>query len=217
MLHVASTLARTRIPVVGVNMGRLGFLTDIPLREMYEDVGRILDGEYQSEERMMLDVEIWQNDKKILEETAFNDMVIGKGETEKLIELQTYIDGSFVMGSRSDGVIVATPTGSTAYALSAGGPIMHPQLDALIVVPICPHTLTMRPIALKSSNTIEFTMVDIAENSAHISLDGQIKSHLKGDEKIRVCRSRHTVKLIRTLENDHYAALRSKLGWGERL
>jgi len=217
MLHVASTLAKTRIPVVGVNMGRLGFLTDIPLREMYEDIGRILDGEYLSEERMMLDVQIWQRDEKILEETAFNDMVIGKGETEKLIELQTYIDGNFVMGSRSDGVIVATPTGSTAYALSAGGPIMHPQLDSLIVVPICPHTLSMRPIALKGSNVIEFTMVDIAQGSAHISLDGQIKCHLKGDEKIRVCRSRHTVTLIRTLENNHYAALRSKLGWGESL
>lgn len=217
MLHVSSTLAKTGIPVVGINMGRLGFLTDIPLHEMYEDIGRILDGEYQSEERMMLDVEIWRNDEKLMDEIAFNDMVIGKGETEKLIELQTYIDGEFVMGSRSDGVIVATPTGSTAYALSAGGPILHPQLEAIILVPICPHTLTMRPIALKASNIVEFTMINIALGSAHISLDGQIKSHLKGDEKIRVCRSRHAVQLIRTLENNHYAALRSKLGWGERV
>jgi NAD+ kinase len=217
MLHVASSLAESEIPVVGVNMGRLGFLTDIPLREMYEDIGRILDGEYTTEPRMMLDVEVWQDDKKLIAETAFNDIVIGKSETEKLIEVQTYIDGEFVMGSRSDGILVATPTGSTAYALSAGGPILHPQLEALILVPICPHTLTMRPIALKAGSVIDFTVVDIAQDSAHISLDGQIRCHLKGDEKTRVCRSRHTVNLIRTLENNYYAALRSKLGWGERV
>ena len=217
MLHVASSLAEAEIPVVGVNMGRLGFLTDIPLSEMYEDIGRILDGEYKSESRMMLDVEVWQDDKKLIAEVAFNDIVIGKSETEKLIEVQTYIDGEFVMGSRSDGILVATPTGSTAYALSAGGPIMHPQLEALILVPICPHTLTMRPIALKADSVIEFIMINIAEDSAHISLDGQIKHHLKGDEKIRVFRSRHTVNLIRTLENNYYTALRSKLGWGERV
>lgn len=217
MLHVARTLAGTGIPLVGVNMGRLGFLTDIPLREMYEDVGRILDGEYKSEARMMLDVEVWRNEQRLLTETAFNDIVVGKGELERLIEVQIYIDGEFVMGSRSDGVLVATPTGSTAYALSAGGPIVHPQLEALILVPICPHTLTMRPIALKASSTIEFTLVDVAENCAHISLDGQIKYHLTGDEKIRVARSLHAVNLVRTLENSHYAALRSKLGWGERV
>lgn len=217
MLHVARTLAGTEIPLVGVNMGRLGFLTDIPLREMYEDIGRILDGEYKSEARMMLDVDVLQNEEVLLTETAFNDIVVGKGELERLIEVQIYIDGEFVMGSRSDGVLVATPTGSTAYALSAGGPIVHPQLEALILVPICPHTLTMRPIALNASSTIEFTLVDVDENCAHISLDGQIKYHLKGDEKIRVRRSQHTVNLIRTLENNHYAALRSKLGWGERL
>lgn len=217
MLHVASSLAEAEIPVVGVNMGRLGFLTDIPLSEMYEDIGRILDGEYKTESRMMLDVEVWQNDKKLVAEAAFNDMVIGKSETEKLIEVQTYIDGEFVMGARSDGILVATPTGSTAYALSAGGPILHPQLEALILVPICPHTLTMRPIALKADSVIEFIMINIAEDSAHLSLDGQIKYHLKGDEKIRVFRSRHTVNLIRTLENNYYAALRSKLGWGERV
>lgn len=215
MLHVARTLAGTGIPLVGVNMGRLGFLTDIPRREMYEDVGRILDGEYKSEARMMLDVEVWQNEKRLLTETAFNDVVVGKGELERLIEVQIYIDGEFVMGSRSDGVLVATPTGSTAYALSAGGPILHPQLEALILVPICPHTLTMRPIALKARSTIEFTLVDVAKHCAHISLDGQIRYHLEGNEKVRVKRSSHRVNLVRTLENSHYAALRSKLGWGE--
>ena len=217
MLHVSRKLAETEIPVVGVNMGRLGFLTDIPLSEMYEDIGRILDGEYKSEKRMMLEAEVWRDDEKILADAGLNDVVIGKGELERLIEVQIYIDGEFVMGSRSDGVLVATPTGSTAYALSAGGPIVHPQLEALILVPISPHTLTMRPIALKANSIIDFTLVEVAEDRAHISLDGQIKCHLKGHEKIRVSRSKHTVNLIRTLENNHYAALRSKLGWGERV
>lgn len=217
MLHVARTLAGTEIPLVGVNMGRLGFLTDIPLREMYEDIGRILDGEYNTESRMMLDVTVWRDEETLFTDTAFNDVVVGKGELERLIEVQIYIDGEFVMGSRSDGVLVATPTGSTAYALSAGGPIVHPLLEALILVPICPHTLTMRPIALKANSTIDFTLVDVAEDTAHISIDGQIKCHLKGHEKIQVNRSSNTVKLVRTLENNHYAALRSKLGWGERV
>jgi NAD+ kinase len=217
MLHVARSLAPHGVPLVGVNMGRLGFLTDIPLVEMYEDVGRILDGEYHTEQRMMLKAEIWSGEELVFEDTAFNDMVIGKGELERLIEFQTYIDGEFVTESRADGMIVATPTGSTAYALSAGGPILHPQLESLILVPICPHTLSMRPIALKDSSVIDLTLVEICARCAHVSMDGQIRYHLEGDEKVRVRRAENTVQLVRTLEHNHYAALRSKLGWGENL
>ncbi len=217
MLHVARSLAPHGVPLVGVNMGRLGFLTDIPLVEMYEDVGRILDGEYHTEQRMMLKTEIWSGEKLVYEDTAFNDMVIGKGELERLIEFQTYIDGEFVTESRADGMIVATPTGSTAYALSAGGPILHPQLEALILVPICSHTLSMRPIALKDSSVIDLTLVDICARCTHVSMDGQIRYHLEGDEKVRVRRAENTVRLVRTLEHNHYAALRSKLGWGDNL
>lgn len=216
MLHVARTLAPRGIPLVGVNMGRLGFLTDIPLNEMYEDIGRILDGEYKTESRIMLDVEVLQDNQIVLADTAFNDIVLGKGDLERLIDIQIYIDGEFVTSCRSDGVIVSTPTGSTAYALSAGGPILHPQLEAMIMVPICPHTLTMRPIALSDASVIDFTLVDVAEPYAHVSFDGHIKYHLQGTEKVRVKRSANKVTLVRTLENNHYAALRSKLGWGGR-
>ncbi|MGA8261727.1 MAG: NAD(+) kinase [Arenicellales bacterium] len=215
MLHVARSLAPYDTPLVGVNMGRLGFLTDIPLDEMYEDVGRILDGEYKTEQRMLLEVEVWKRDKLAKRDTALNDMVIGKGELERLIELRIYVDGEFVTSVRCDGIIVATPTGSTAYALSAGGPIMHPQLAALILVPVCPHTLSMRPIALKDSSVLDFVLADDCADRAHISFDGQIGYHFSGDEKVRVKRSDSTVKLVRTLENNHYAALRSKLGWGD--
>jgi len=215
LLHVARSLAPYDTPLVGVNMGRLGFLTDIALTEMYEDIGRILDGEYKSEQRMLLSVDIWQRDRLIKQDTALNDMVIGKGEFERLIEMQIYVDGEFVTSLRCDGIIVATPTGSTAYALSAGGPIMHPQLAAMILVPICPHTLSMRPIALKDSSLLDFILADACADRAHVSFDGQIGYHFTGDEKVRVKRSDSTVKLVRTLENNHYGALRSKLGWGE--
>lgn len=217
MLQVARSLATYGIPVVGVNMGRLGFLTDIPLNEMYEDVGRILDGEYTTEERIQLHVEVQRDGNTVVNLTALNDVVIGKGELERLIEIRTFVDGEFVTNVRADGVIVATPTGSTAYALSAGGPILHPQLAAIIIVPICPHTLTNRPITLKDSSTIDLTLVDICENCAHVSVDGQIEYHLKGDETVRVCRADETVHLVRTLAHNHYSVLRAKLGWGENI
>ncbi len=217
MLHVARSLAPYSVPLVGVNMGRLGFLTDISLNEMHEDIGRILDGEYEIEQRMMVNAEVIRNDEVIYSDNAFNDMVIGKSDMERLIEIQTYVDGDFVTKLRADGIIVATPTGSTAYALSAGGPIMHPQLEALIMVPICPHMLSQRPIALRASSIIDFNLINICERCAYVSLDGKIVFHLDGDEKIRVRRSQETVNFVRTLDHDHYAALRSKLGWGEAI
>ncbi len=217
MLHVARSLAQHRVPVVGVNMGRLGFLTDISLNEMHEDIGRILDGEYNLEERIMIHMDVVREDTVLYEASAFNDMVIGKSEFERLIEFQIYVDGEFVTKLRSDGIIVATPTGSTAYALSAGGPILHPQLEALIMVPICPHMPSHRPIALRSTSVIDFNLIDVRKRCAHVSLDGQIVFHLDGDEKIRIRRADETVRFVRTLDHDHYAALRSKLGWGEAI
>ncbi len=217
MLHVARSLAPYNVPLVGVNMGRLGFLTDISLNEMYEDIGRILDGEYELEQRMMINIEVIRDDEVLYSDNAFNDMVIGKSDMERLIEIQTFVDGDFVTKLRADGIIVATPTGSTAYALSAGGPIMHPQLAALIMVPICPHMLSHRPIALRDSSIIDFNLINICEGCAYVSLDGKIALHLDGDEKIRVRRSQETVSFVRTLEHDHYVALRSKLGWGEAI
>ena len=217
MLHVARSLALHEVPVVGVNMGRLGFLTDIALKDMYEDIGRILDGEYSTEERIMLYVEVKRGDKVLDSYMALNDMVIGKGELERLIEIRTFVDGEFVTNARSDGVIIATPTGSTAYALSAGGPILTPQLRAMIIVPICPHTLSNRPIALQDTSVIDLTLVDVCEHCAHVSVDGQIKYHLDGDETVRVRRAARTVTLVRTLEHDHFSVLRAKLGWGENI
>jgi NAD+ kinase len=215
LLHVARDLASQKVPVIGINMGRLGFLTDIPLSNMYSDIGSILEGNLVIEERMMLCVEILRDDKVIHRNTALNDVVLGRYASEKMIEWHSYIDGKFVTSSRSDGVIVATPTGSTAYALSAGGPIMAPSLDAIVMVPICPHTLSNRPIALQGTSQLEFRVLGAVANDAQVSVDGQVEHHLAGDEIIRVRRAEDSVKLVRPPDYDHFATLRAKLGWGE--
>lgn len=215
LMHAARELADLNIPLVGVNLGRLGFLTDIAFADRFKNIEQILDGGHRIEERSMLSVKVATGSKPQILGLALNDVVIAKGESEQLIELQTDIDGEFVTRSRADGVIIATPTGSTAYALSAGGPILQPQLNAMIMVPICPHTLSNRPLAFNDSSTIVFTPIDINPDAAHVSLDGQIKYSITGDEKIEIRRARQTVKLIRVLEHNHYSALRSKLGWGE--
>ena len=215
LLHVARDLATHSVPVIGINMGRLGFLTDISLSNMCTEIGSILEGDHVIEERMMLSVEIFDDEDLIHRSTALNDVVLGRAGSEKLIEWHCYIDGKFVTSSRSDGVIVATPTGSTAYALSAGGPIMAPGLDAIVMVPICPHTLSNRPVALQGSSQLEFRVIGSAASDAHISVDGLIECRLAGHEIIRVQRAGDVVKLARPPDHDHFATLRAKLGWGE--
>ena len=140
LLHVARKMAGFDIPLVGINLGRLGFLTDIPADGMEDAIGRILDGEHDIEERFMVHAEVMRGGKIVHAANAFNDVIIGKGELSRLIEFETYQDGEFVNSMRADGIILATPTGSTAYAMSAGGPILHPGLPAMVLVPICPHT-----------------------------------------------------------------------------
>ncbi|MDH3689576.1 MAG: NAD(+) kinase [Gammaproteobacteria bacterium] len=216
MLHAARELTRHDIPLVGVNLGRLGFLTDIAADDMYPEIDRILEGEFNTEARIMLDLNVVHQDKSIHSGTALNDVVVSKGELARLLEFQTYIDGEFVTSSRGDGVIVATPTGSTAYALSAGGPILHPTIPALTLVPICPHTLSNRPIVLNSDSTITFEIdtVDGEHESAHVSVDGHTKYALTGHERVEVKRAKRTLRLVRPLGHNHYDVLRSKLGWG---
>ena len=215
LLHVARDLAAQDVPVVGINMGRLGFLTDIPLSDLYTDIGGILEGKYVIEERMMLAVEISRDGDVLHRGTALNDVVLGRYASEKLIEWHSYIDDRLVTSSRSDGVIVATPTGSTAYALSAGGPIISPGLDAILMVPICPHTLSNRPVALQATSQLELRVIGATPDDAQVSVDGLVEHHLAGDEIIRIQRAGDTVKLVRPPDHDHFATLRAKLGWGE--
>ena len=214
LLHVGRNMAMSNVPVVGVNRGRLGFLTDIPQTDMLSEIDAILDGQYNIEHRMMLDVQVTREKEVLYQQIALNDVVIGKHALEKLISWQAHVNGQFVTSARSDGVIFATPTGSTAYALSAGGAIMHPGIGVISMVPISPHTLSNRPITLPSDATIELTIKNRTQNCAHVSCDGLIGFKLLGDETVHVTRSEHEVQLVHTQNYNYFAMLRAKLGWG---
>ena len=214
MLHVARRMAEINVPVIGVNLGHLGFLTDIPQTDMLSQIDEILTGNYEIERRMMLDVKVIDGDDVVYRQTALNDVVIGRHALDKLISWQVHVDDNFVTAARSDGVILSTPTGSTAYALSAGGAIMHPGIDVISMVPVSPHTLSNRPIALPANSTVNFTIHNRSSNCAHVSSDGLIGYKLTGHEIISITRSKHTVQFIHTENYDYFAMLRAKLGWG---
>ena len=214
LLHVGRRMATMNVPVVGVNLGRLGFLTDIAQKDMLQEIDTILNGEFEIEERLMLKVEVLRYGETLFEQIALNDVVIGRHSLEKLISWEAQVDGQFVTAARSDGVILSTPTGSTAYALSAGGAIMHPGTDVISMVPVSPHTLSNRPITLPANCTVELTILNRTPNRAHVSSDGLIGCNLQGDEVVRITRSEHSVQLVHTKNYNYFAMLRAKLGWG---
>jgi len=215
MLNIARTLLTFDVPLIGINQGRLGFLTDVSIDTMFDTVVEMLNGEYSSEDRILLNAEIWRGGGKAFDACAFNDVVVGKGSTGRLIEIEVSIDGEFVNSQRADGLVVATPTGSTAYALSAGGPILHPTLEAIALVPICPHTLSSRPIAVNSHSAVEISI--IYADDARVHFDGQRHFDLKVGDKVRVKRAKNTVHLLHPIGHSYYDMLRQKLHWGEKL
>ncbi|MBM3343626.1 MAG: NAD kinase, partial [Betaproteobacteria bacterium] len=166
MLNIARTLAPFNVPLVGVNQGRLGFLTDISLDTMYETIAALLDGKSVTEKRMLLEGEIHRAERS-MDILAFNDVVVSKGGEGNMVEIEIRIDGEFICNQRSDGLIIATPTGSTAYALSAGGPIVHPSLTVISLVPVSPHTLSNRPIVINGNSTIEITLLSQSDARVH--------------------------------------------------
>lgn len=210
MLGVARALKNSNIPLVGINRGHFGFLTDLRAEEMLQAIDAILAGQYQTESRMMLNATVNRNNKTILQNHAFNDIVL-KSEL-RLIELEVNIDGKFVHKLRADGLIISTPTGTTAYSLSAGGPILHPDLEAIALVPICPHALTNRPLAVSSAASIEVEVVQI--DQAQISFDGQSQLALTLGDSIKIERSKESVTLLHPDEYCYYDMLRNKLHWG---
>lgn len=214
LLHVARRMAEMNIPVAGVNLGRLGFLTDIPQSNMLEEIDEILAGNFDTEDRLMIKVEVIRNGKIVYKENALNDVVIGRHSLEKLINWDANVNGQFVTSARSDGVILSTPTGSTAYALSAGGAIIHPGTDVISLVPVSPHTLSNRPITLPADSLVEITINNSTENCAHVSADGLVGCNLVGDETIKITRSQHSAKLVHNKSYNYFATLRAKLGWG---
>jgi len=212
MLWVARALMDDNIPLIGINRGRFGFLTDLTADSMLEGMGKILAGAFNTEHRMLLSASILHNGKTIGQGIAMNDVVISKGSIARLIELEVNIDGQFVYKQRSDGLIISTPTGTTAYSLSAGGPILHPTLDAIALVPICPHTLSNRPIAINSASKVEVTLIQAEDACIHF--DGQQQLSFQQGDKVLVRRADKTVSLLHPLGHSHYDMLREKLNWG---
>ena len=213
MLNVARILSSHNIPTVGVNLGRLGFLTDIAIADMEANLKAILNGEFCIEKRTLLRTSVLINEEIVYTGVALNDAVISKGNTSRLIEFDPRIDGKFVSHTRSDGLIVATPTGSTAYSLAAGGPIMYPTLPVISISPICPHTLNNRPIIIDENSLVEILDLDIPESHANLALDGLIVYELCGEETIQVTRGENKLSMMRIESHDHFEILRSKLGW----
>ena len=214
MLHVARSLASYALPMIGINLGRLGFLTDLSADRMHEGMDELLRSEFTVEERIMLQVQISNGRDNLNESVALNDVTLSKGNTGRMIEFDTHVNSEPVGRTRGDGVIISTPTGSTAYALSAGGPILHPLLPAIVFAPICPHTLGHRPMVLDDSSIIELEILDLAGADGNVFIDGLKQLAVSGNEIIRISRAETVTRMVRINSHNYFTALRSKLGWG---
>jgi len=217
LLNAARSVARYEVPVLGINLGRLGFLVDISPNDCLTRLNSILAGEYQEENRILMRASIYHDGERVSDSAAFNDVVVHKWEVARMIELETYIDGYFVSTIRADGLIVSTPTGSTAYALSGGGPILHPTLNAMVLVPICPHTMSNRPIVISGDSEVEIVISETHLSDAQVTCDGQVNLGLASGDRVKVCKHDHIIRLIHPKHHDHYEILRAKLHWGKKL
>jgi NAD+ kinase len=217
ILSASRKIASSNIPLLGINLGRLGFLTDISPDEIEARVVPVLAGDFKQTERFMLTAGISRNGEAIGSGTALNDVVLHPGMSVRMMEFELYVDGEFVYSQRSDGLIVATPTGSTAYALSAGGPLLNPELDAIVVVPLNPHTLSSRPIVLHGNAKIEIKVSSRHELHPLITCDGHDDFATEPGDTIRIHKHQHAISLIHPKDNNFYNVCRSKLGWGSRL
>jgi NAD+ kinase len=213
-LNAARSLAGKQIRLLGINMGRLGFLTDVVPEEMHNVVSKILDGEFIDEQRFLLSTSVRRDGERVLEVSALNEVVAHSWRIARLLEFETYIDGKQVNQQRADGLIVSTPTGSTAYALSSGGPILHPGIDALVLVPVCPHTLTSRPLVVQGDSTIEIVLLEGEQLEAQLTCDGQTTLKLNGGDRLEIFKNPAALSLIHPSGYDFYATLRTKLNWG---
>ncbi|MDD3353891.1 NAD kinase [Zoogloea sp.] len=211
LLNSACRLAEFGVPLVGVNQGRLGFLTDISRDVALERVGEVLEGRYTEETRVLLDAAVLRSGQRVFHTVALNDVVVHKGELGRMIEFDLRIDGEFVYTQRSDGMIISTPTGSTAYALSANGPILHPSVQGIALVPMFPHTLTARPITLPDSCTIDIILLPPHDSRVHF--DGQTRYDTRAGDTVRITRSPHQVRLLHPVGYSYFAMLREKLHW----
>jgi len=217
LLGAARTLARFDLPVLGVNRGRLGFLTDITPDELSEQVSAVLDGQYDQESRFLLDATVVRDGKVIGSADALNDVVVNSGTSAQMIEFELYVNDVFVYRQRADGLIVSTPTGSTAYSLSGGGPIMHPTLDAIVLVPMFPHALSSRPIVLDGNSEVRIDILERNRTHPPVTCDGQVNLTARPGDSVAIVKKPHRLLLLHPMGHSFYASCRDKLRWGDAL
>lgn len=217
LLSGARDLVEYNVPILGINRGRLGFLTDIVPEDIEQKISEVLAGEFVSEERFMLDMRVERAGQVLCAGDALNDVVLHPGEFIRMLEFELYVDGHFVTSQRSDGMIVSTPTGSTAYALSGGGPIMHPKLDAIGLIPMNPHTLSSRPMVVPGDSVIEIVVGEGNSAIPQVTCDGQTHDAVRGGDKVIISKKPQKLHLIHPLNHNFYERCRSKLGWGGHL
>ncbi|HZJ93291.1 MAG TPA: NAD(+) kinase [Thiopseudomonas sp.] len=217
MLGAARALAQHSVPVLGINRGSLGFLTDILPEHLESQISEVLAGQYTVEQRFLLEIEVRREGVPIGQGDALNDVVLHPGKSTRMIEFELFIDGQFVYSLKADGLIIATPTGSTAYALSAGGPIMHPRLDAIVIVPMYPHTLSSRPIVVDADSELKVVVSEDMSIYPLVSCDGQHHVTCAPGDTLHIQRKPQKLRLLHPLDHNFYAVCRDKLGWGSRL
>ncbi len=215
LLSVSRVNKVTDIPILAVNLGGLGFLTEIRVEEIKDVLGKVLAGDFDVEKRMMFDVQLIKNNNEKIESfIALNDVVVNKGALSRMIDLDTYVNDMFLNLYKVDGLIISTPTGSTGYSLSAGGPIIYPSLKLVAITPICPHTLTNRPIILDDENEIGVRLK--SGDDVFLTMDGQVGVKMDIGDKIKVCKSDKSITLIKSPFRNYFEVLKEKLKWGER-
>jgi len=214
MLYASRLARESGTPILGINRGRLGFLADVTPEEMLTSVDHVLQGNYSTDSRLLLEARMLGSNGNQEVAYALNDIVLQRRETGRMVDFETRIAGQYVNTHSGDGLVIATPTGSTAYALSCGGPIIEPQLDAVVVVPICPHTLTDRPIVISASQSVEVSLLQRDDTRAEITVDGYSMSDILPGDKLQVSAANNRVTLVHPPGYDFYGVLRSKLFWG---
>jgi len=215
MLNAVRSLSHAHVPIVGINVGRLGFLADISPENLEHSLDEILNGSYREEQRFLLEMQVVRDNKIIFESDAFNDVVIHIRDVARMIEFETRINDEFVNHQRADGIVISTPTGSTAYALSAGGPILHATLDAITLVPISPHTLSSRPLVINADSLIDVLICNTKEGIAQATCDGHLSMDVHVGDHIKVKRKTDKITLLHPKKHNYFEILRAKLHWSE--
>ncbi|MCM0081650.1 NAD(+)/NADH kinase [Geomonas sp. Red32] len=216
LIAASRMMGEAEVPILAVNLGSLGFLTEITLDELYPSVERCLADDYEVSERMMLLAMVEREGEVIEKHRVLNDVVINKGALARIIDMETSVDSHYLTTFKADGLIVSTPTGSTGYSLSANGPIIHPALECISITPICPHTLTNRPLVVAKDADIDIKLVSGIDEAVFLTLDGQVGVKLVNGDLVKIRRSGHVTRLIQSRSKDYFEVLRTKLKWGER-